>query len=61
MFRTLCVVAFFTFMVGVNMSQATTLHRLPLAYVPYNINAWKDVSATVGVDIRYDNITISSG
>jgi len=44
---------------GIGMVQAATLHRSPLSSTP-PINAWKDNSATVGVDIRYDGTNISS-
>jgi murein DD-endopeptidase MepM/ murein hydrolase activator NlpD len=42
-------------------ASATTYYRLPVAYIPYAINAWKDASSTTGIDKRYDGITIPSG
>ncbi len=60
MLHAICAAILFA-LIGIDTAQAATLHRLPLAYVPYNINAWKDASATTGVDVRYDNITIPSG
>lgn len=42
-------------------SGATTYHRLPLAYIPYSINAWYDNSPNSdGVTRRYDGLSISS-
>jgi murein DD-endopeptidase MepM/ murein hydrolase activator NlpD len=59
MFRTACITAILAFF---GIAQATTLHRLPLAYIPYPINAWKDGSSSGdGVTRRYDGVNISSG
>jgi len=54
-------VAIMLALMGVGAAQTQTLHRLPLAYIPYPINAWKDDNASVGTDTRYDGTNIPAG
>lgn len=51
--------AFVILLVSAEFAHATK-HRLPMAYIPYSINYWKDGSSTSGVNLRYDSTNIPS-
>ena len=39
---------------------ATTLYRVPLAFAPWPINAWRDDGSLPNANLRYDGFVIPS-